>query len=108
MDQGAGPKVSIAGSVRFRRGPLNILRRGRHSFVVGWRRQRVPGLGEVMDGLLVGDLRGELARGEVIVLVGAGVSVAATGRAPVASWPGLLEDGVARCEELELRPLPAG
>jgi tetratricopeptide (TPR) repeat protein len=61
-----------------------------------------------MDGLLVGDLRGELARGEVIVLVGAGVSVAATGRAPVASWPGLLEDGVARCEELELRPLPAG
>jgi tetratricopeptide (TPR) repeat protein len=68
----------------------------------------VPGLGEVMNGLLVEDLRGELARGQVIVLVGAGVSMAATGRASVASWPGLLEDGVARCEELALRPLPAG
>jgi tetratricopeptide (TPR) repeat protein len=61
-----------------------------------------------MNELLVEDLRRELARGRVIVLVGAGVSVAATGRAPVASWTGLLEDGVARCEQLALRPLPAG
>ena len=61
-----------------------------------------------MSGLLVEDLRRELARGRVIVLVGAGVSVGATGGAAVASWTGLLEDGVARCEELALRPLPAG
>jgi tetratricopeptide (TPR) repeat protein len=61
-----------------------------------------------MGGLLVEDLRRELAAGRVIVLVGAGVSAGATGAAPVASWTGLLENGVARCEELALRPLPAG
>src|SRR5215813_4055039 len=60
-----------------------------------------------MSGLLVDDLRAELARGRVIVLVGAGISVGATGGDPVASWTGLLESGVARCEELGW-PLPAG
>jgi tetratricopeptide (TPR) repeat protein len=64
-------------------------------------------LGGVVSGLLVEDLRGELARGQVIVLVGAGVSAGATGGAPVASWTGLLENGVARCEALGL-PLPTG
>jgi tetratricopeptide (TPR) repeat protein len=58
--------------------------------------------------LLLEDLRQELARGRVIVLVGAGVSVGATGGAPVASWTGLLEDGVARREQLPMGPLPAG
>jgi tetratricopeptide (TPR) repeat protein len=61
-----------------------------------------------MTELLLDDLRQELARGRVIVLVGAGVSVGATEGAPVASWTGLLEDGVVRCEQLALRPLPAG
>ena len=61
-----------------------------------------------MSELLVEDLRSELARGRVIVLVGAGVSLAATGGVPVASWTGLLTDGMARCEQLALRPLPAG
>jgi tetratricopeptide (TPR) repeat protein len=61
-----------------------------------------------MSGLLVEDLRKELARGRVIVLVGAGVAAGATGGAPVASWTGLLENGVARCEELALKPLPPG
>jgi hypothetical protein len=61
-----------------------------------------------VSGLLVDDLRKELARGRVIVLVGAGVSVGATGGAAVASWTGLLEHGVARVEELELSRLPAG
>jgi hypothetical protein len=60
-----------------------------------------------MSGLLVKDLRAELARGRVVVLVGAGVSIGATGGAPVASWTGLLEDGVARCEGLGW-PLPTG
>jgi len=58
--------------------------------------------------VLVDDLRGELARGRVIVLVGAGVSAGATDGARVASWTGLLEDGAARCEELAMRPLPTG
>src|SRR5690242_17476595 len=65
------------------------------------------GLGEVMNGFLVEDLRAELARGRVVVLVGAGVSIGATGGAPAASWTGLLEDGVARCEALGW-PLPTG
>ena len=57
--------------------------------------------------LLVEDLRRELARGRVIVVVGPGVSVGATGGASVASWTGLLEDGVARREQLPLGPLIA-
>jgi hypothetical protein len=57
-------------------------------------------------GLLAEDLRGELARGWIIVLVGAGVSVGAVGATTVVSWTGLLEDGAARFEELALRPLP--
>jgi hypothetical protein len=56
--------------------------------------------------LLAEDLRGELARGWIIVLVGAGVSVGAVGATTVVSWTGLLEDGAARFEELALRPLP--
>jgi HEAT repeat protein len=62
----------------------------------------------VTTELLLDDLRRELARGRVIILVGAGVSVGATEGVPVASWQGLLEDGVARCEQLALRPVPAG
>jgi len=62
----------------------------------------------VTTELLLEDLRQALARGRVIALIGAGVSVGATGGSSVASWTGLLEDGVARCEQLTLRPLPAG
>jgi SIR2-like domain len=58
-------------------------------------------------GLLVDDLRRQLARGRVVAIVGAGVSVAATRDSPVASWLGLLEDGISRCEELFLT-LPDG
>lgn len=54
------------------------------------------------------DLRGELAAGQVVVVVGAGVSVAATGGAPAASWVGLLEDGVTYCEALLGPSLPDG
>ncbi|MDQ6692628.1 MAG: SIR2 family protein, partial [Candidatus Dormibacteraeota bacterium] len=56
---------------------------------------------------LVGDLRAQLARGQALVVVGAGVSVAASGASPVASWPGLLESGVQWCERYE-PSLPAG
>jgi tetratricopeptide (TPR) repeat protein len=54
------------------------------------------------------DLREEFAAGQVVVIVGSGVSIAATGGAPVASWVGLLEDGVAYCESLLGPSLPAG
>jgi hypothetical protein len=37
---------------------------------------------------------------EVLVVVGPGVSLAATRGNPVASWPGLLESGVERCVQL--------
>jgi len=41
--------------------------------------------------LLTDDLRTLIATGEVVIVVGAGVSIAATAEAPAASWIGLLE-----------------
>jgi tetratricopeptide (TPR) repeat protein len=41
----------------------------------------------------VSELEERLASGEVAVIVGAGVSMLATGNAPTASWKGLLQDG---------------
>ena len=58
------------------------------------------------SGLLEQDLARELERGRVVVVVGAGVAVAATRGEPVASWVGLLEDGISRCEQVFLS-LPA-
>lgn len=49
------------------------------------------------DDSLIEDLREQIAQNRVLVIVGAGVSMGATGRAPVASWPGLLHDGIDRC-----------
>ncbi len=49
---------------------------------------------------LLDDLRREISQGHVLVVVGAGVSLAATDgdpRTSAASWTGLLEDGVKRC-----------
>jgi hypothetical protein len=39
----------------------------------------------------------EFRDGRVLVVVGAGVSLSATGGNPLAGWPGLLESGVERC-----------
>jgi hypothetical protein len=50
-----------------------------------------------MSGLLVDDLRQEIANRQVIAIVGAGVSIGATNNNPVASWVGLLRSGVERC-----------
>jgi hypothetical protein len=58
-------------------------------------------------GLLEQDLRRELERGRVVVVVGAGVAVAATRGDPIASWLGLLENGIGRCEQVFLT-LPEG
>jgi DNA-binding CsgD family transcriptional regulator len=57
--------------------------------------------------LLTNDLRAQIERGQVIAIVGAGVSIGATNRNRLASWTGLLEDGVDRCCEI-VKPLPAG
>jgi tetratricopeptide (TPR) repeat protein len=61
-----------------------------------------------MSDALSDDLREQLARRQVVVVVGAGVAVAATGGASSASWLGLLQDGVARCEAVIGHGLPAG
>jgi tetratricopeptide (TPR) repeat protein len=42
-------------------------------------------------------LRDEIARGQVLAIIGAGVSIGATGNARAASWTGLLHDGVDFC-----------
>ncbi len=47
---------------------------------------------------LIEDLRQEIANQRVIAIVGAGVSIGASGGAALASWRGLLEDGIGRCE----------
>lgn len=59
------------------------------------------------EGLLVHDLAREIAEGQVVAVVGAGVSTAANGAAPAASWTGLLHIGVERCEQL-VPGLPRG
>jgi tetratricopeptide (TPR) repeat protein len=56
---------------------------------------------------LLDDLRNEIAEGHVLAIVGAGVSIGATGAEPVASWTGLLKNGVERCVEVA-QPLPTG
>lgn len=43
------------------------------------------------------ELLEQLARRQVLVVVGSGVSIAATANNAVASWKGLLQSGVARC-----------
>jgi tetratricopeptide (TPR) repeat protein len=55
---------------------------------------------------LLDDLRDEIAKGHVLAIVGAGVSMGATDGDPVASWTGLLKNGVERCVEVA-QPLPA-
>jgi hypothetical protein len=41
-----------------------------------------------MSQMLVDDLREQIACGQAIAIVGAGVSIGATGNAPAASWSG--------------------
>lgn len=55
----------------------------------------------------VEDLRARIAAGQVLAVIGSGVSIATTHRDPRASWLGLLHDGVAFCERT-VRNLPRG
>ena len=61
-----------------------------------------------MSDVLVDDLREQLTRGQLVVVVGTGVSVAATGGMPDASWRGLLLNGVRYCEAVMGLGLPGG
>ena len=54
-----------------------------------------------MANALLGDLRKLIAEKKVLVIVGSGVSIAATQNAPAASWKGLLKLGVQRCRDLD-------
>jgi hypothetical protein len=49
---------------------------------------------------LIDDLRQQIAGGNAVVIVGAGVSIGATKNQPCASWTGLLHNGVDRCVEV--------
>jgi hypothetical protein len=53
------------------------------------------------------DLRAQIARRQAVAVVGAGVSLTVTEHDPVASWLGLLKNGVKRCEEV-VHDLPHG
>jgi hypothetical protein len=58
--------------------------------------------GDMSD--LFQDLSDEIAHGRVVVVVGAGVSIGATGDAPAASWTGLLSSGVEHCRDVLRTP----
>ena len=48
------------------------------------------------------DLREMIKHGQVVAVVGSGVSVAAAARSP--AWRGLIESGVARCQAIGTAP----
>lgn len=53
-----------------------------------------------MPGTLESDLRDLILHRRILVVVGSGVSIAATAGADAASWGGLLKLGVERCRDL--------
>jgi hypothetical protein len=61
-----------------------------------------------MGDPLIDDLRQQIANKQAIAIIGAGVSVGATNAAPVASWVGLLKDGIARCDAIGNPRPPSG
>jgi hypothetical protein len=54
-----------------------------------------------MGNLLLKDLQREIDAGNVIAIIGAGVSIAATNKKPAASWGELLYHGVGHVRELK-------
>ena len=55
---------------------------------------------------LINDLKSLIAERQVICVLGAGVSIAATRNNELASWPGLLRHGVERCMQV-VQPRPS-
>jgi len=51
----------------------------------------------VSQDRLLKDLRADLAKGNVLVVAGTGVSIQASGNQPCASWSGLISDGIDHC-----------
>lgn len=49
--------------------------------------------------LILDQLKTQILNGEVIALIGAGISIASTNGNKLASWKGLLENGVEHCME---------
>src|SRR5687767_8082265 len=56
---------------------------------------------------LFNDLKSQLAAGQVVAIVGAGVAMGAADHSPVASWIGLLEHGIERCLQVAIPPVDA-
>jgi len=52
----------------------------------------------LMSEAAIKDLQTSIAKGQVVAVVGTGVSAAATGNAAASSWQGLLQKGIAHCE----------
>lgn len=48
-------------------------------------------------GLLLSDLKRAVARGEILAVIGAGISIHSTENDPSASWKGLLREGISWC-----------
>ena len=58
---------------------------------------------------LIYKLKQDIARGNVVKIIGSGVSIAASGNQEVegfkvASWTGLLEHGVKHCQDIGVAP----
>src|SRR5258708_1632431 len=53
---------------------------------------------------LLDDLLKDLEKGNVLLVVGTGVSIQATGNQPCANWAGLILDGIDHCEGTGLLP----
>jgi hypothetical protein len=57
---------------------------------------------------LLADLLDDLEKGNVLLVIGTGVSIQASGNQPCASWDGLIRDGIEHCFETNLiQPLGA-
>ncbi|WP_224366701.1 UvrD-helicase domain-containing protein [Hyalangium versicolor] len=57
------------------------------------------------QSILTDDLRSQIRNRQVLCIIGAGVSIAATGGNPVASWLGLLHHGLRYCMQV-VQPTP--
>jgi hypothetical protein len=56
--------------------------------------------GGAESGALYADLRQQIENGNAVAVIGAGVSIAATRNNAGASWAGLLQTGLTRCQEV--------
>jgi hypothetical protein len=63
---------------------------------------------KTMPDLLFNELIERIAKGQVVAVIGAGVSLAATGGAEAAGWGGLLRLGIDRCADVAQPRLASG